>query len=121
MTKEAANELVDKLRDSAKGGRAEVFRMYCSVGDPENESISYLDVNSLYPYVMSETDFPLGHPKIRRGHHNCKNLLNKLQSRGQEFIGVCQVHVLPPDDLFIPCLAHKMDGKLLFCLCRTCA
>ena len=25
------------------------------------------------------------------------------------------------DDLFIPCLVHQMDGKLLFCLCRTCA
>ena len=44
---------------------------------------------------MSQIDFPLGHPEIRRGHHSCKNLLNKLQSRGQEFIGVCQVCVLP--------------------------
>ena len=109
LTKEVAYELVDKLnpRDSVKGGRTEVFRMYCCVEDPENESISYLGVNSLYPYVMSEIDFPLGHPEIRRGHHSCKNLLNKLQSTEQEFIGVCQVRVLPTDDLFIPCLAME--------------
>ena len=70
-------ELVDKLnlRDSFKGGRTEVFRMYCCVEDPENERISYLDVNLLYPYVMSKTDFPLGHPEIRRGNNSCRNLL----------------------------------------------
>ena len=39
----------------------------------------------------------------------------------KDFIGVCQGRVLPPDNLFVPCLAHKMDGKLLFCLYRTCA
>ena len=48
-TKDVTYELVDKLnpRDSVKGGRTEMFRMYCCVEDPENERISYLDVNSL--------------------------------------------------------------------------
>ena len=98
-----------------------MFRMYCCVEDPEHECISYLDINSLYPYVMSEIDFPLGHLEIRRGNHSCRNLLSKLRSTNKDFIGVCQVRVLPPDNLFVPCLAHKMDGKLLFCLCRNCA
>ena len=72
LMKDVTYELVDKLnpRDSVKGGRTEVFRMYCCVEDPENECISYLDVNSLYPYVMSKIDFPLGHPEIRRGNHS---------------------------------------------------
>ena len=45
--------LVDKLnpRHSVKGGRTEVFRMYCRIEDRENEYIQYLDVNSFYPYV----------------------------------------------------------------------
>ena len=34
---------------------------------------------------------------------------------------MCQARVLAPDNLFIPCLAHKMDGKLMFCLCGTFA
>ena len=82
LTKDVTYELVDKLnpRDSVKGGRMEVLRMYCCVEDPVNERISYLDINSLYPYVMSEIDFPLGHPEIRHGNHSCRNLLSKLRS-----------------------------------------
>ena len=60
--------LASKLnsRDSVKGGHTEVFRMYCNVRDPQYEKIRYLDVNSLYPYVMSEIEFPLGHPEITK-------------------------------------------------------
>ena len=112
-------ELVDKWnpRDSVKGGRTEVFRMKKK---PQHEEIRYLDVNSLYSYVMSEIEFPLGHSEIRHGNYSCRNLLNKLKGKNEKFIGMCQVRMLPPDNLFIPCLAHKMDGKLLFCLCQTC-
>ena len=104
-----------------KCGRTEVFRMYCNVRDPQHEKIRYLDVNSLSPYVMSEIEFPLGHPEIRRGNYSCRNLLHKLKMKNKKFIGVCQVRVLPPSNLFIPCLAPEMGGKLLFCLCRACA
>ena len=90
--------LVDKLnpRDSVKGGRTEVFRMYCNVRDPQHEKIRYFYVNSLYPYVMSEIDYPLGHPEIRRGNYSCRNLLHKLKMKNKKFIGICQVRVLPP-------------------------
>ena len=108
--------LVDKLnpRDSVKSGRTEVFRTYCRVEDPENQCIQYLDVNSLSPYVMLIVDFPLGHPEIRRGDHSCRNLSDKLKRENKTFIGLCQVRVLAPDNLFILCLAHKMDEKLIF-------
>ena len=54
------NDMVDTLnpRDSVKGGRTEVFRMYCHVDEPSTQCIGYLDVNSLYPYVMSKIAFP---------------------------------------------------------------
>ena len=73
--------LVDKLnpRDSVKDGRTDVFRMYCRTEDHENQCIQHLDVNSLYPYVRSIVDFPLGHPEIRRGDHSCRDLLDKLK------------------------------------------
>ena len=108
-------ELVDKLnpRDLVKGSRTEVFRMYCCVNDPESEVIRYLDVNSLYPNSY-EIEFPVGHPEIRLGDYSCRNLLNKLKVRKERFIGLCQVRVILPNNLFIPCLAHKMDGKLCF-------
>ena len=108
-------------RDSVKGGQTEMFKMYCRVENSQSERIRYLDVNSLYPNVMSEIDFPFGHPEIRRGDYSCRNLLNRLTKQNEKFIGICQVRVLPPDKLFIPCLAYKMNGKLLFCLCQTCA
>ena len=58
--------LVNKLnpKDSVKGSRTEVFRMYYNVRDPQHKNLPYLDVNSLYPYVMSEIEFPLSHPEI---------------------------------------------------------
>ena len=42
--------------------------MHTKVTDMDSQVIHYLDVNSLYPYVMSKTKFPIGHPTIHRGH-----------------------------------------------------
>ena len=83
-------DLPDKLnpRDAVKGGRTEVFRMHVVVRNPNRQTIRYLDVNSLYPFVMSMTKFPVGHSSIRHGDHSCRNLLRELKNKGQSFIGV---------------------------------
>ena len=67
LGREESYDLVDKLnpRDSVKGGRTEVFHMHVMVKDPNIESISYLDVNSLCPFMMSMIEFPVGRPIIR--------------------------------------------------------
>ena len=39
--------------------------MHTKVTDAGSQVIHYLDVNSLHPYVMSKTKFPIGHPTIR--------------------------------------------------------
>ena len=108
-------------RDAVKGGRTEVFHMHVDVKDPNKWKIRYLDVNSLYPFVMSITEFPVGHPMIQCGNHSCTNLLNDLKRRGEKFIGVCMVRALAPKDLMVLYLPHKMDGKLMFFLCRSCS
>ena len=95
--------------------------MHCSVHDPEEEEIVYLDLNSLYPYIMSKVNFPIGHPEIRWGDDSCKSLLASLEESGVAFMGLCLVKILPPFDLFVPCLAHKINGKLLFSLCHACS
>ena len=41
-----------------------MFRLHALVKNHDNQSIRYLDINSLYPYVMSITEFPVGHPTI---------------------------------------------------------
>ena len=108
-------------RDAVKGGRTEVFRMHINIKDPNKQKIRYLDVNSLYLFVMSIMEFPVGHSMIRRGNHSCRNLLNDLKRRGEKFISVSMVRVLAPKDLMVPYLPHKMDGKLMFFLCRSCS
>ena len=120
---ECCYDLVDKLspRDSVKGGCTEVFRTHAVVRDVAGESISYLDVNSVYPYVMATIDFPNGHPVIQRGDQSCGNLLHELHSKNEKSIGLCQVRVLARNDVMIPSLGHKTDGKLIFFLCRTCS
>ena len=70
---------------------------------------------------MSMTKFPLGHPSIRRGDHSCRNLLRESKYKGQSFIGICLVRVLAPKELMVPYLPHKIDGKLMFFLCRSCS
>ena len=41
----------------------QVFKMHTKVTDVDSQVICYLDVNSLYPYVMSKTNFSIGHPQ----------------------------------------------------------
>ena len=122
LGEDALYGVCDKLnpRDAVKGGRTEAFRLHCRVLDRTKEEIVYLDVNSLYPYVMSKIKFPVGHPEVRRGDDSCRQLMESLRRSGVEFIGLCMVEILPPDELFIPCLGYKAGGKLLFGLCRTC-
>ena len=95
--------------------------MRTKVTDMDSQVIRYLDVNSLYPYVMSKTKFPIGHPTICWGHAPCIDLMNELERRDEDFIGVCMVRVLAPMGLMIPYLPHKCDGKLMFLLCKKCS
>ena len=70
---------------------------------------------------MSIMEFSVGHPLIRRGDYACRSLLKNLERKGVKFIGICMVRVLAPRDLMIPYLPHKIDGKLMFFLCRACS
>ena len=46
------------IRKALYGGRTEVFRRFA----PPGSKIHYVDVNSLYPYVMESRDLPCGDP-----------------------------------------------------------
>lgn len=103
--------VIDALdpRDSLTGGRTEGFTLYKERG--EGEQIHYIDVTSLYPYVLKNGLFPIGHPKI----HTVR------------FPHIAAVHglvkctILPPRHLYMPLLPARINGKLVFTLCRTCA
>ena len=51
-----------KPRDALYGGRTNAFVLYykCKIG----EKIKYVDFCSLYPDVMKNGIFPVGHPQV---------------------------------------------------------
>jgi DNA polymerase type B, organellar and viral len=99
-------------RDSICGGRVEIFKAYYKC--KSNEKIKYLDFTSLYPYVNKFGKYPIKHPEIIKSPH-CKNM-NIF-----EIDGLVKCLILPPQNLKIPILPSKINNKLYFVLCRTCA
>jgi hypothetical protein len=93
-------------RDALYGGRTNATRLYCEEGD-----MRYVDVCSLYPYVLKYKPFPIGHPQI----------INSDFGDVNDYFGLIRCRVFPPRGLYHPVLPYKTGGKLLFPLCRTCA
>jgi len=104
------SEIVPPLepRDVFYGGRTEVFRLFKEATN--EESIKYFDVTSLYPFVNKTGKFPLGHPRIVT--ENFDNI--------SQYEGLVKCRIIPPRNLYIPVLPIKINGKLMFSLCRTC-
>ena len=75
------------------------------------ESIKYYDVTSLYPFINKTGTNPLGHPIIITEH--VKDI--------SQYERLIKYKVVLPRDLHIPVLSLKINGQLLFPLCRTCA
>jgi hypothetical protein len=82
------------IRLSYYGGIVEVYKPYIENG-------YYYDVNSQYPYVMSNNYYPIGNPI----YSTDKNLDN--------YFGYVNVKVKTPINIKIPLLPHLKDGKLL--------
>ena len=72
--------------------------------------MSYSFHCSLYPWVCKYGLFPIGHPELYFG----ADIPAQVQ-------GLVKCKVLPPPRLFHPVLPVRINGKLLFPLCRTCA
>ncbi len=97
-------------RDSLFGGRTNALKLYHKAS--EDESISYVDFTSLYPFVQARKTYPIGHPEI---------ILKDFEPIDTYF-GLIKCTVLPPRKLLHPIIPFKSpQGKLLFALCRTCA
>ncbi|XP_053390294.1 uncharacterized protein LOC128553199 [Mercenaria mercenaria] len=96
-------------REAFSGGRTEAFTLYKEATD--DETIDYYDVTSLYPFINKTGKIPLGHPKI----------ITENFAEIDKYEGLIKFKVIPPRELFIPVLPCKMNGKLLFSLCKICA
>jgi hypothetical protein len=55
-----------KTQDALYGGRTEAVKLHYKIREGE-ETIQYVDIMSLYPYVGKYFKFPVGHPTIHVG------------------------------------------------------
>ncbi|XP_054279219.1 uncharacterized protein LOC128997605 [Macrosteles quadrilineatus] len=105
------NNLPLNPRQAFFGGRTGNAKTYHKCA--EGETIEYVDVCSLYPWVCKYGKYPVGHPTIYVGDRECRQ-------RGLNVEGLLKCKVLPPRDLYHPVLPAKMNDKLMFVLCATC-
>ena len=98
------------IKESFFGGRTNNIRFYHRVRT--NEEIKYIDVNSLYPFVLKIKEYPIGHPIVIN-----ENFDPSLQS----YFGFVKCRILPPKDLYLPLLPSRVSKRLIFTLCKACA
>jgi len=100
-----------RTRDALYGGRTEAMCLYRKAR--ENETIQYVDVMSLYPYICKYIKFPIGHLVIHVGDA-CRDI-----EACSCMEGLIRCSIVPPDKLYHPVLPYRCKSKLMFCLCRT--
>ena len=99
-------------RESLYGGRTNAISLYhqCQPG----EKIDYVDICSLYPYVLKYSSFPIGKPTI------ITRDFEKISKDNQPYKGIISCIVLPPRQLLLPVLPFRCNNKLNFPLCSKC-
>ncbi|KMZ60752.1 DNA-directed DNA polymerase, partial [Zostera marina] len=105
-----------KMASAFSGGRTAPFALMSTPSEGQN--ISYSDIQSLYPSVLYYAEFPVGHP-IYKPYFTSVNWT--LPSELPKDRGILKVNVTAPTDLYLPVLPLKVDEKLLFVLCKSCA
>ncbi|DAC81720.1 TPA_asm: PolB [Synchytrium chytrid fungus MELD element] len=116
-------------RDGYFGGRVETLRHLYEGPDP----IEYLDVCSMFPWVMATLAFPVCQPvkeagtaewqaKLADQAASAEQLLQRGTRTDWDCFGLAHATVLPPKTLRHPVLPYRCeDDRVAFCLCRTCA
>ena len=87
-----------RTRDALYGGRTEAMCLHYRVKEGD-ETIQYVDVMSLYPWMCKYFKFPVGHPTI---HLDCGDVKAMLAKEG-----LVRCTVLPPRDFYHPVLPYR--------------
>jgi len=104
------------IRSCFFGGRTGPLKLYHEL--KPGEQISYQDVCSLYPFCCISTNYPVGIPKV---HIINKEVNWKVPADNIYPLALLKVFVIPPHVIDIPVLPIKMNNRLLFPTCFTCA
>ena len=78
-----------RTRDALYGDRTEAMFLYRKAR--ENETVEYVDVMILYPYICKYFKFPIGHPVIHVGDA-CRDIEACLG-----MVGLIRCSIVPPD------------------------
>ena len=104
-----------KPRDAFFGGQTNAAALYYKTDTSIGEEIKYVDVTSLYPFINTAGEYPMGHPEI---------ITRPDSTDITRFFGVAKVDVIPPYSLYHPVLPFRYGKtnpeKLTFPLCRSC-
>lgn len=96
-------------RQTLFGGRTNCCKLYCKA--PPGFEIFYFDYTSLYSFCSKYGEFFVKHPIVLTPDDTDISKVN----------GFVHATVLAPSRLYHPVLPQKINGKLLFHLCRKCA
>ena len=94
-------DTIELERDAYHGGRTECFH----IGKPPGDKFYYLDINSMYPYVMMNDKLPV---RLVGYYENVD--INWLNHRKDRFYHIIRCEV----DTDEPIYAIKREGKLVF-------
>ena len=104
-------------RDALYGGRTEAMRLHYKI--KEGESIQYVDVMSLYPFVCKYFKFSVSHPVLNVGDA-CRDIETLLQKEG-----LMKCCILRPEPYITLCYRFDVTINCYFVcvrrapLCRT--
>ena len=112
--REGLNSCKDPIdpRQALYGGRTEATCVYSKADLSKNESIRGVDFTSLYPAVMKQEKFPVGHPIVFGGSPG------SFDYTPQRYFGIMHCKLIPPRRLFHPVLPNRFEtdsgSKLIF-------
>lgn len=112
------------LSQALKGGRCDYFQVFFSKENNPNYDLMYLDVVSLYPYMMLK-DFSCGLYSRHMGKHleSCIEIIDgHLYFEKRRLYGLCQVSILPCHSS-LPFLSYRRtdNNQLVYTNCSACA
>lgn len=108
---------VMRLRDFFYGGRTEVFAAYANPSKFPNMELLHHDVCSLYPYVCSWKDLPMGVPQIL--FHETIDRARLNPNHPNAYFGFARIRVKPNTKDLIAVLPQRLkaengDEKLMY-------
>ena len=132
--KVVAEEEPLRIRDAYFGGRTNAINLKEEFSDEIKGG--YVDFCSLYPHILKYENYPVGHPVHINGNFTspissfaCTTkpcpILGTEDFNGMHlklnYFGLIKAKILPPWGLLLPVLPIKINDKLMFPLCHTCA